>query len=108
MIKVTFYKDSSDQFKGFDCIGHAGFGEYGYDIVCASVSTLVINAINSIEQLTDDAMSYEADENSGSLIFRLNGETSKESEVLLESLYLGIETIKVDHENYITLKTKEV
>ena len=34
--------------------GHAGFAAYGNDIVCAAVSALVINTVNSIEAFTED------------------------------------------------------
>ena len=48
MINVTIYKDSSDQFVGFEFDGHAEADEYGRDIVCAAASVLSINTINSI------------------------------------------------------------
>ena len=55
MIKVTIYKTERQEYVGFDMEGHAGYAEAGEDIVCAGVSALVINALNSIERFTDDA-----------------------------------------------------
>ena len=43
--------------KGADSItikGHAGYAEEGYDIICAAVSALTVNTINSIEQFTEE------------------------------------------------------
>ncbi len=108
MINVTFFKDSSDQFIGFESVGHAGYDEYGKDIVCASVSVLVINAINSIEELTDDDYVCDVDEKSGSIKLHPNTELSKESKLLLKSLYLGILGVSEENKKYITLKVKEV
>ncbi len=108
MINVTFFKDSSNQFVGFKSKGHAGADEYGKDIVCAAVSVLVINTINSIEKFTDDDFTCEADEVSGDINFRLNSKLSNESNLLLNSLYLGINDVKEDNEQYITLRIKEV
>ena len=54
MIKVTIYKTERQEYAGFDMEGHAGYAEAGEDIVCAGVSALVINALNSIERFTDD------------------------------------------------------
>ena len=43
--------------------GHANYSESGTDIVCASVSTLVISTVNAILRFDHDAISYE--ENDG-------------------------------------------
>ena len=50
---------------GFDVSGHAGYSEAGSDIVCAAVSALVINAVNSIEKFTEDETSCVSDEDTG-------------------------------------------
>ena len=62
MIKVTIYKTEWQEYAGFDMEGHAGYAEAGEDIVCAGVSALVINALNSIERFTDDETSCVSDE----------------------------------------------
>lgn len=109
MIHVTFFKDSSNQFVGFEFAGHAGADEFGKDIVCAAVSVLVINTVNSIEEFTDDDFICDTDEKSGIIRFHLNGELSKESILLMNSLCLGIQgVLDDDNEKYITLKFKEV
>ena len=108
MINVTFFKDSSDQFVGFELSGHAGYDEYGKDIVCASVSVLVINTINSIEKFTDDNFKCDADEESGLIKLHPNVKLSNESKLLLNSLYLGISEIAQENKKYITVKIKEV
>ena len=110
MVNVTFFKDSSDQFIGFELLGHAEADEPGKDIVCASVSTLVITIINSVETFTEDAFVCESKEESGFIKLIINDELSNESKLLLNSLYLGIYGILSDEDNeqYITLNIKEV
>ena len=39
--------------------GHAMFADYGKDIVCAAVSSIVITSINGILRLNDKAISYK-------------------------------------------------
>ena len=39
--------------------GHALFDDYGKDIVCASVSSIVITSINGILRIDDKAISYK-------------------------------------------------
>ena len=44
---------------GISVKGHAHYAEPGKDIVCAAVSILVQNLIQSIEELTPDKIEYE-------------------------------------------------
>ena len=67
MIEVTVYKTMRHEYAGFDMSGHAGYDDIGKDIVCAAVSVLVINTLNSIERFTDDKTSCVSDENSGTV-----------------------------------------
>ena len=55
MIKITVYS-RQDQSTGFRSEGHAGYAEEGYDIICAAVSVLSVNLVNSIEEFTEDGM----------------------------------------------------
>ena len=51
MINVIVYKDVKGLIEGFSLKGHAGYAEYGSDIVCSAVSMLTINTLNSIKNL---------------------------------------------------------
>ena len=42
--------------------GHANFSEYGKDIVCASVSSIVITTINAILRYNNTAIKYTNNE----------------------------------------------
>ncbi len=61
MITITVFKHQ-DQYRGFRSSGHAGYAEEGTDIICAAVSALTVNAINSIDELTDDAVDVRQDD----------------------------------------------
>ena len=84
--------------------------EAGEDIVCAGVSALVINALNSIERFTDDETSCVSDEDTGSIEFRFDGTPSHDATLLLDSMILGLEEIEDsnDYEKYIDIIFKEV
>ena len=62
MITVTVSK-KNNSYISFTSKGHAGYAEEGYDIICAAVSALVINTVNSLDQLTKDQtyVQYEMD-----------------------------------------------
>ena len=93
MIKVSIYKNDEGKMIGFRLSGHAGYAEHGQDIVCAAVSALVINAMNSIETFSSDTFTYDEDEESGMVDFKIVSTLSPVSELLLNSLLLGIEGI---------------
>lgn len=41
--------------------GHAGFDDYGRDIVCASVSSIIATTVNGILNIDDSAIKYNDD-----------------------------------------------
>ena len=53
MIKVEI-KNNKIEIKG-----HANYDDYGKDIVCASVSSIVITTINAIIEFDPDSIYYE-------------------------------------------------
>lgn len=109
MIRVTVLKDSNEDYKGIILDGHAGYGKYGQDIVCASVSALVFNTANSVEALTDDSFEGSAEEEKGRFSFRFTGELSPESKLLMNSLVLGLQNIEKDYgRKYISIRFEEV
>lgn len=97
MIKVSVYQNNEGKIIGFRCLGHAGFAKSGEDIVCAAVSALVINAINSIEQFTSDRFEYKENEKNGEIELKIVSELSKESSLLLNSLVFGLQGIQDDY-----------
>ena len=50
MITITVKKRNGNYLE-FVSKGHAGYAEEGQDIVCAAVSVLVINTVNSLEDI---------------------------------------------------------
>ena len=110
MIRVTIYKTDGHKYAGFDISGHAGYDESGNDVVCAAVSAIVINTINSIERFTDDETSSVSDEESGTIEFRFGQIPSHDASLLLDSMVLGLEQIEDsnEYEPYIDIIFKEV
>ena len=104
MINISIYKNADGVYTGFRSSGHADFADKGQDIVCAAVSVLVINTINSIEALTSDKFDLNMDEEKGFIEFRILTQISNESILLLRSFILGIQGIVKDYgQDYIRL-----
>ena len=109
MIAITVYQDSDGNKIGFSSKGHAGFAESGYDIICAGVSALVINFINSADALCGADYSLNTDEETGMIDFRLKEPATEGVALLMESMILGLKGIQKDYGNeYIILNFKEV
>lgn len=106
MITVTV-KKRNQAYVSFTSKGHAGYAEEGYDIVCAAVSALIINAVNSIETFTEDVI--EAEEKDGYVSFRFLKPITERGTLLMDSLILGLTEIEHSYQNrYLTVKVKEV
>ena len=93
MTTITITKSSDGNYKWIECSGHAGFAEYGEDIVCAAISVLTINTINSVEKFTDDEIITSQDEEKGILRMEFEGVPSQEADLLLQSFELGVTSI---------------
>ena len=94
MIKVEL-KDNLITIKG-----HAGYDDKGKDIVCASVSSIVITTINGIIEINPDAIDY-SDLDNEIIIRKL-----KEDEVvnkLLNNMILLLENLEKDYKDYIKI-----
>ena len=61
MIKVNVIK-TDKQINKITISGHAMYDTYGKDIVCASVSSIVITTVNAVLSFNKDAITYRQDD----------------------------------------------
>ena len=108
MISVVISKHNGE-YKSFTFDGHAEYDDPGKDIVCAAVSVLVINTINSIERFTDDAFTTDFNEERGFIETRFTEPISEKSKLLMDSMLLGLDEIQKQYgDEYLSLLYKEV
>ena len=100
MIDVSVTKDNEGNIKEFTAKSHSSSD------VCAAVSMLAINTVNSIEAFTDDDFDCLVDEEAGGYLrFCLKAKApSPSAGVLLRALELGLVTTKKRYPNEINLK----
>ena len=103
MIQVQTVKENG-HYKKFIICGHADYADEGEDIVCAAVSALVINAVNSIEKFTGDP--FTCDCRDGMIQnWEFTSGVSRETELLMDSLMLGLANIQKSYGGkYITIE----
>ena len=94
MIKVEL-KDNLITIKG-----HAGYDDKGKDIVCASVSSIVITTINGIIEINPDAIDYSDLDNE--IIIRKLKEDETVNK-LLNNMVLLLENLEKDYKDYIKI-----
>ncbi len=106
MITVTVWKRDGESYK-IESSGHAGFAEKGHDIICAAVSALLVNTVNSIDSFTDDIIHVVSEEGYLSLEFIVG--PGRDSGLLIDSLMLGLSQIQDSYDRaYLKVIVKEV
>lgn len=91
MIKIRI-KENNNKVEEISIIGHAMYDDFGKDIVCSSVSSIVITTVNAIERIDKDSISYTE------LPFNLKKE--KDNEITNVLLINMIDLLKELQEQY--------
>ena len=94
MTTIAIFK-SKDSYKGFTCTGHAEFAASGKDIVCASISVLVINTLNAIEKLANEKTDVTAKD--GVLECHFPNEINDKTRLLMDTMLLGLKDIEKNY-----------
>ena len=105
MIKVTFYYNDEFKIKGFELRGHANYGEFGYDIVCASATTNSIGVVNSLEELQNVGFEVQEAEE-GFIAAFIKEEDIERSQLLLNHLKRTLEEISREYPKNIKIYEK--
>lgn len=95
MIKVDLTKENVITISG-----HANYDEKGKDIVCASVSSIVITTINAIIEIDNDAIDYSDIDN------KIEIRVIKQDEIVLKlinNMVLLLEELQNDYSDYIKI-----
>ena len=109
MTEITIFRNRNQEILGFECVGHAGFARFGHDVVCAGISILVQNTINSIQAFTEEGFSCEADEKSGDIRFHFEDVPEHDAALLIDSMILGLQGIQSSYgKKFLRLQFKEV
>jgi uncharacterized protein len=94
---------SRDRMIEFRVRGHAGYADAGLDIVCAAVSILVYNTINSCEKFA--GVFLDVVDSGDEIICRVpEGKLPDGAKILLQSLVFGIEQLTEQYPEHVTLK----
>lgn len=109
MTTITISKDKKGSYRQLLCSGHAGFAKSGSDIVCASVSVLVINTINALEELAKESFETTVNEDNGFIHCDFTQPLQERSVFLLDAMVYGLKNIQKEYgKRYLQVKFEEV
>lgn len=107
MIQATAIR-RGDYLESIELTGHAGSGEYGFDIVCAAVSTLAINLVNSLNILVGCHVDFAVDEIDGGYmkidISHITQKTDEKVQLLFESFLLGMTNLAENSQEFVSVQ----
>ncbi len=90
--------------KVIEISGHAGYDEYGKDIVCASVSSVIMTTVNSIMNIDNSSISYMDDGNK-IIIEKLNDNDIVDK--LLDTMILILKDLEEQYKENIKVESEE-
>ena len=99
MIKILVIKEQN-KLKSISIKGHAMYDEVGKDIVCASVSSLVISTINNI--LSIDNTIIDVEQNDNNILVKVLKE-DKICNLLLTNMIKYLEEIAIKYPKNIKI-----
>jgi len=110
MIRTTIWRDAKGHIRKFSVKGHAGAAAYGQDIVCAAVSILVTNAINSSEYLLRVPVATDRDVAPGDVecVVPAVAETNTDDklQLLFEAMVFGIQQVAESYPDFVKFLEK--
>ncbi|MBL0387046.1 ribosomal-processing cysteine protease Prp [Tumebacillus sp. ITR2] len=112
MIRSIIWRDKQGRVGRFSLQGHADAAEYGQDIVCAAVSMLVINTVNSAEQLLGVVLATDDTTAPGDVkcsIPVLADQTADDKlQLLLEAMVLGLHSVRDEYPDFVKVNMKNL
>lgn len=109
MTGIKFFKTERG-WLGFQAAGHAGYADFGEDVVCAAVSALTQTAVIGLRKVLAIDCLLEVDEETGLMLCLLPAGLAAEkwdqAQLVLEILYAGLADISTneDYQRYVSLK----
>ena len=106
MTKVKITKKDNHIIK-VECDGHTGYGVYGEDIVCASLSSVVQTAVLGLLAVAKVAVDLVRDDERGYIKFSVNpshGEAQIKADAILDTMLCGISDLNEGFSDFIELE----
>ena len=98
-------------FRGFECSGHTGYGEFGKDVLCAAISGITQSIVIGLEDVCKIDLELTRNDSKGYIKVlipnNVDGAVIAKSQVLLETLYLSMQDLIEGYSKYISMEVIE-
>lgn len=110
MTTIVIKKNENSTYRELICMGHAEYAQDDEpDILCSSISFLVINTLNSLEELARETLSVTTNEETGFIRCIFESDLQEKSVFLLDSMVFGLEQLQQEYgEQYLQVRIEEV
>lgn len=98
MIKVKVQK------RNILITGHANYDEYGKDIVCASVSSIVMCSVEAIAKFDNNAIDIEQENNKLNIIINKTDDTTN---ILIDNMLSCLKELEKEYPGNIKITNRE-
>ena len=95
MIKININKDE------ITIKGHSGYAEEGFDIVCASVTSISITTVNALLSIDEDCIEYEEKDGYLNIKIKKRNETINK---LIDNMINLLKELEKDYKKYIEIR----
>lgn len=105
MIRADFYRSSEGKLLGFEISGHAGLADQGHDVCCASVSSAVMLAANTITEAFKINARVKVEEND--IMLKLESDHGGEGDKVLLGLLTHLYLMQDEFPGYCLVKVHD-
>ena len=104
MINIKIF-EKSNIILGIECSGHSGYAEFGSDIVCSAVSSIVGSCLLGLTKVLGAPLLHKQDDKNAyfKLMLKENYQDEK-VQVLLKTTKLSLQEIANDYKKYIAIE----
>ncbi|TGY65843.1 ribosomal-processing cysteine protease Prp [Dubosiella muris] len=104
MVKIRISTHHKD-IQNIDIKGHAMAGEYGQDVVCAGISSIVFGAMNALDTLFPEFCDFTVDDDRIGIYVK---RSSDSLQLVLRAVVLQLKTIEESYSDKLKFTRKEV
>ena len=99
----AIYEIKADKYYAINVSGHALSAEYGKDLICASVSSIMFGLMNALDNLDDELIYIKQSENEIEIICESDNEIIQD---YFELVIIQLKTIEESYGDFIKVERK--
>ncbi len=105
MIKITITK-KNEFIKSVAVSGHANYADYGKDIVCAGVSSIIVGGINALTSIFNKDM-FKVEVKEGYAYVETYKLDNKDIQLILKTIVIQLKAVEESYSKFARIKELE-